>query len=115
MLPEATPAFPVGRQGSGLHREGSSTDREVSSIDRTVIEGLLLVLAGVGLVVAMVVALRSDRIRHRAYKANAGLRSLSRVRPADPETLARQFEAGIYVGMCVGAVVALVGVLVAVS
>jgi hypothetical protein len=78
-----------------------------------VIQGLLLVLAGVGLIVAMVMVLRSARVRDRVDRGNASLRSLLRLKPLEPETLIRRFEVGIYVGMCFGSLLVILGVFVA--
>lgn len=76
------------------------------------IQGLLLVLAGVGLIVAMVIVLRSARVRDRVDRGNASFRSLLRLKPVEHETLIRQFEVGIYVGMCFGSLLVILGVFV---
>ncbi len=79
------------------------------------IEGLLLIVLGLALIALLVVVLRSERARRLAYRAAEGLRSLARLRPVDPETFSRQLEAGIYVGMCVGALLVILGALTAAS
>ena len=79
------------------------------------IKGLLLVLVGVGLIVAMVMVLRSARIRDQLESVNASVRSLLRLEPAEQETFVRQFEVGIYVGMCLGLLLVILGVFVAVA
>lgn len=79
------------------------------------IESLLLILLGVALVAGLLLVLRSDRLRERLSRGNASLRALARLRPVAPEVFDRQFEAGIYVGMCLGVLIGLVGVLTAVT
>jgi hypothetical protein len=79
------------------------------------IQATVLVLVGAAVIVVMVLVLRSGRIRDRVYRGSSGVRSLLRLSAAEPETFDRQFEMGIYFGMCLGAVVALLGVLVAVD
>ncbi len=79
------------------------------------IEGLLLALGGVGLIVTMVMVLRSARIRDRLECCNASVRSLLRLEAAEQETFIRQFEVGIYVGMCLGSLLVILGVFVAVA
>jgi len=78
-----------------------------------VIEGLLLVLVGVGLVVGLFLAFRSADVRDRLYRSDLRLRERVRVQPAEPEAFVRHFEMAIYGGMCLGGVLALLGVLVA--
>jgi hypothetical protein len=80
-----------------------------------VIEGVGLLLLGAGLIVAMVVVLRSERIRDRLYQGNSSFRALVHLPPAEPQTFIRQFEVGIYFGMCFGTALAIFGVLVAVT
>ncbi len=79
------------------------------------IEGLLLVLVGVGLIGAMVMVLRSARIRDRLESGNASVRSLLRLEPVEQEMFVRQFEVGIYVGMCLGSLFVILGVFVAIA
>jgi hypothetical protein len=80
-----------------------------------VIEGLLLALAGVALIVALVLVLRSTRIRDRVESGNARARSLLRLEPQEQEPFVRQFEVGIYAGMCLGCLLVILGVFVAVD
>ena len=75
----------------------------------------MLLLLGTGLIVGMVTVLRSGRIRDRLYRGNSSFRAFVRLRPSDPQTFIRQFEVGIYFGMCFGATLAIFGVLVAVT
>ena len=77
------------------------------------IEGLLLSLAGLGLIIVLVMVLRSRRIRDRLESANASIRSVLRLQPVEQETFVRQFEVGIYLGMCVGLLLVILGVFVA--
>ncbi len=77
------------------------------------IEGLLLSLAGLGLIIVLVMVLRSRRIRDRLESANASIRSVLRFQPVEQETFVRQFEVGIYLGMCVGLLLVILGVFVA--
>ena len=79
------------------------------------IEGLLLALVGVALIVAMVMVLRSARIRDRLESGNASARSLLRLEPVEQQTFVRQFEVAIYVGMCLGSLLLILGVFVAVA
>ena len=79
------------------------------------IEGLLFALVGVGLIVAMVLVLRSARIREQLESGNASVRSLLRLEQQEQETFVREFEVGIYVGMCVGLLLVILGVFVAVA
>jgi hypothetical protein len=80
-----------------------------------VIQGLLLTLAGLGLIVALVIVLRSSRIRGHVERANASLRSLLRLQPVEQETFVRQFEVGIYFGLCFGSLLMILGMFVAVD
>ena len=77
------------------------------------IEGLLLVLVGIGLIVAMVLVLRSARIRDWLESRNTSVRSLLRLEPVEQERFVRQFEVGIYAGMCFGSLLVILGVFVA--
>ena len=79
------------------------------------IEGLLLALVGVGLIVAMVMVLRSARIRDRVESGNASVRSLLRLEPQEQEIFVRRFEVGIYVGMCLGSLLVVLGLFVALA
>ena len=85
------------------------------AVGHVVIEGLLFALVGVGLIVAMVVVLRSERIRDRLESGNASVRSLLRLGQQEQETFVREFEVAIYVGMCVGLLLVILGVFVAVA
>ena len=78
-------------------------------------EGLLLALVGVGLIVALVMVLRSARIRDRVESGNASVRSLLRLEPVEQEIFVRQFEVGIYAEMCLGCLLVILGVFVAVD
>jgi hypothetical protein len=80
-----------------------------------VIEGLLLVLVGIALIVATVMVLRSARIRGRLESGNASVRSLLRLESMEQETFVRLFEMGIYVGMCLGSLLVILGVFVALA
>jgi hypothetical protein len=80
-----------------------------------VIEGSLLVLVGIGLIVAMVMVLRSSRVRDWLESRNTSVRSLLRLEPVEQETFVRQFEVGIYAGMCLGSLLVILGVFVAVA
>ena len=73
----------------------------------------LLVAAGVGLVVGLVVVLRSRRAREGLYHADARVRNAARLAPAQPEVFVRRFEVGIYVGMCLGLALVFLGLVVA--
>ncbi len=75
----------------------------------------MLLLLGAGLIVAMMIVLRSERIRTRLYRGNASFRALVRLRPSEPETFVRQFEVGVYFGMCFGATLAIFGLLVVIT
>ena len=79
------------------------------------VEGLVLLLLGAGLIVAMMIVLRSGRIRDRLYRGNSSFRTRVRLRPSEPQTFVRQFEVGIYFGICFGATLAIFGLLVAVT
>ncbi len=79
------------------------------------IEGLLLALVGVGLIVTMVMVLRSARIRDRLESGNASVRSLLRLEAVEKEAFIRHFEVGIYVGMCLGSLLVILGVFAAVA
>jgi hypothetical protein len=80
-----------------------------------VIAGVLLILLGIALVAVLLRALRSERIRQGASRGNASLRSLARMDPGDPETIGRQFEAGIYFGLCLGVLMVILGLLTALT
>jgi hypothetical protein len=78
-----------------------------------VIEGALLILVGLGLIAAMVLVLRSARLRDRVEGVNARVRSLLRLQPVNQGTFVRQFELGIYLGMCFGSLLLILGIFVA--
>jgi hypothetical protein len=80
-----------------------------------VIAGSLLVLVGIGLIVAMVVVLRSARSRDWLESRNTSVRSLLRLEPVQQEAFVRQFEVGIYAGMCLGSLLVILGMFVAVA
>ena len=73
----------------------------------------LLVAAGVGLVVGMIVVLRSRRAREGLYHADERVRRVARLGPAEPQVFIRRFEVGIYLGMCLGLALVFLGVVVA--
>ena len=79
------------------------------------ISGLVLTLVGLGLISAMVIVLRSARIRDRLESGNASFRAQLRLQPVEQETFVRQFEVGIYVGMCFGSLLVIVGIFVAIA
>jgi hypothetical protein len=80
-----------------------------------VVEGLVLLLLGAGLIVVMMIVLRSEQIRDRLYRGNSSLRARVRLRPSEPQTFVRRFEIAIYFGLCFGAALAIFGLLVAVT
>jgi hypothetical protein len=61
----------------------------------------------------MIFILRSARARERLYRFDAGLRARAGRNPLEPEVFVRRFEAGIYVVMCLGTALILLGVVVA--
>ena len=73
----------------------------------------LLVAAGAGLVLALVVVLRSRRAREGLYHADARVRRVARLGPAEPLVFVRRFEVAVYCGMCLGTALVLLGLLVA--
>ena len=75
----------------------------------------MLLLLGGGLIVAMMIVLRSGRIRDRLYRGNSSFRALVRLRPSEPQTFVRRFEVGVYFGMCFGATLAIFGLLVVIT
>jgi hypothetical protein len=67
----------------------------------------------VGLVVALVVVLRSRQAREGLYHADARFRRAVRLGPAEPQVFVRRFELGVYVGMCLGLALVFLGLVVA--
>jgi hypothetical protein len=80
-----------------------------------VVEGLVLLLLGAVLIVVMMIVLRSERLRDRLYRGYSSFRALLRLRPSEPQTFVRQFEVGVYFGMCFGVTLALFGLLVVIT
>ena len=80
-----------------------------------VIAGVLLILIGVGLVVALVFVLRSRALQRSLFRGSVGFRARVHVKQVEPEVFTRQLEAGIYVGLCLGTVIAILGFLIVVG